>query len=78
MNIVTFWKVIGIVVILGIGAKLISNKEDLKAKIATDEALLKFIEDKLSKPNLDEFTRFNLSDLADNVKVRITHNKEKQ
>jgi hypothetical protein len=47
------------------------RSESLKARIATDQAVLAEIEGKLLNPNLDASTRFNLEAQASAARVRI-------
>ena len=54
------------------------RSEALKAQIATDEATLVEIERKLSNPNLDENTRFNLEAQAAAARSRIAATKGRQ
>ena len=54
------------------------RSEALKAQIATDEATLAEISGKLSNPNLDENTRFNLNAQASAARIRIATTRSKQ
>jgi hypothetical protein len=47
------------------------RSESIKAQIATDEAVLAEIEQKLLNPNLDADTRFNLEAQVSAARVRI-------
>lgn len=50
----------------------------LKAEIATNEATLQEINQKLMNPNLDENTRFNLEAQASAIRIRIATAKGQQ
>jgi len=66
--------IIVIIAAVGIGTKLIPNKE-LESQIATDKAILIFVESRLENPNLDEDTRFNLQAQAYAARIRIAKAK---
>jgi len=54
------------------------RSEALKSQIATDEAVIAEIEQKLRNPNLDENTRFNLKAQASAARLRISTARRKQ
>ena len=54
------------------------RSEALKAQIATDEASIAEIEAKLTNPNLDEDTRYNLEAQLSAARIRIETTRRKQ
>lgn len=54
------------------------RSEALKSQIAIDQAVMTEIEQKLSNPNLDEDTRFNLEAQLSAARVRIETARRKQ
>lgn len=54
------------------------RSEAMKARIATDEAALEEIEQKLRNPNLDENTRYNLEAQASATRMRISSARRMQ
>lgn len=54
------------------------RSEGLKAQLANDEAVLAEIQRKLSNPNLDESTRYNLEAQASAARVRIATTRGQQ